>query len=61
MQTLESKQFKKLEPEQLEQLQGGKWHQEAKYYPESGETFLCSYRTNIFGKIVEYGTPKLDN
>lgn len=61
MQTLESKQFRKLEPDQLEQLQGGKWHQETKYYPETGESWLVSYRTNIFGKIKEYGEPKLDN
>lgn len=61
MESLGNLKFKALHEAELKELNGGKWHQETKYYPETGESFLVSYRTNLFGKIKEYGTPITDN
>lgn len=54
MEKLQDLKFQSLQEDEMKELKGGRWHVEASTL-WTGETFIASYRTNIFGSRVEEG------
>lgn len=59
MEKIQNSKFQELSVTDLEKINGGKWHIETRVFPQGG-TWVCSYRTNIWGETVEWGTPRTD-
>lgn len=60
METLKNEKFQTLSNEEMMKIEGGRWHVECRLTSDNIGTLLTPYRTNIWGTIVEWGTPQAD-
>lgn len=59
MEKLEKQKFCSLTKEEMNKIEGGRWHVQCLLCSDNS-SLLTPYRTNIWGNIVEWGTPQQD-